>query len=494
MLFSQAMKTAGAAGLIVLVAACGKPPHVGPADSVPAAPPACEILPAPPIASDTVTVVLFEPVAPEFAPWGHNAAEVRVFRHLYETLISADCDGRVDRCLAGSWRKEDGGFRWEFELRGGARFWDGAPVLAVDVLQSWADALMLDTGIDSVKARGDRAVAVYLREPHRDVPLILSAPAFSVARRTEGAAWPLGSGPYEIGSPETVVEQSAGGALTLVPVSGGEKPVIRFVEASARDARDLLEGPVDLMITEDPTVIEYASANPVFVAAPLPWEKTYVILSPGRVREVLDGRVPGTLPQDFLAVLARDAVRCAARGYQAPSWWGDLEGCKAVSGGDDARGGSANHGSSSNPRRILYDADDPTARDLAARIVALGAADPARSPDAEAIASAVPGIVGASPGVVAQGVDERELDRSLRSGDEAAYIVSIPLRPAIPCDEIGRLLDRVPWIAGLGPSFSRAIVPLVDTRPTAIARRDKFGMISDWYGSVIIAGQAEKGD
>jgi hypothetical protein len=232
----------------------------------------------------------------------------------------------------------------------------------------------------------------------------------------------------------------------------------------------------------------------VFVAAPLPWEKTYVILSPGRVREVLDGRVPGTLPQDFLAVLARDAVRCAARGCQAPSWWGDLEGCKAVSGGDDARGGSANHGSSSNPRRILYDADDPTARDLAARIVALGAADPARSPDAEAIASAVPGIVGASPGVVAQGVDERELDRSLRSGDEAAYIVSIPLRPAIPCDEIGRLLDRVPWIAGLGPSFSRAIVPLVDTRPTAIARRDKFGMISDWYGSVIIAGQAEKGD
>jgi len=492
--------TVGAATVVVLLAACGKPP---PIDSVPTAPPACEILPPPLIMPDTITVAIFERVAPELAPWGHNAGEEQLFHHLYETLVTVDCVGRVAGGLAGSWRSEDDGRRWDFELSDDARFWDGGRVSARDVVESWADALMIDTGVDSVGVDGDRVVRVYFEEPQRDLPLIISAPAFSVAKRAASAVWPLGSGPYEVGFPDEVAPEGgplgepfsgAGRAIELRPAFGGERPVIRFIEASAKDARDLLEGPVDLLMTADPTVIEYASGNPRLVTVPLPWEKTYVLLSTARVLELSSDRSPAALPPEFLAVLSRDAVRGAARGSHAPFWWDDVYACRALADSGRARGGPRNTGVSSDPRRILYDADDPTARDLAERIVALAATDPAVSSEAAAIASAVPGLVGRLPVVVAQGVAQRELDRSLRAGDDLAYIVSLPYRPPLPCADLGRLFDRVPWIAGLGSRVSSALVPLVDTRATAIARRDKFGMICDWHGNVLILGETGKGD
>ena len=213
MLSFQSTGIRSAAALAVAVvglvpAGCGKPPPAGPV-TVP--PPPCEVLPAPVIPTDTITVALFERVGPEFAPWGHNASEDRVFRGLYETLITIDCTGRVGEGLALTWKSEEGGSRWVFDLRDGARFSDGSPVRAGDVVTSWADALMLDTGIDSAKAVGDRSVAVYLREPSRDVPLFLSAPPFSVAGRVPGARWPLGSGDYRIAAGD---DASEGGGAT----------------------------------------------------------------------------------------------------------------------------------------------------------------------------------------------------------------------------------------------------------------------------------------
>jgi hypothetical protein len=280
----------------------------------------------------------------------------------------------------------------------------------------------------------------------------------------------------------------------LTPVRRGRAPAIRFVAASAQDARDLLESPIDFMVTEDPTVIEYASGDARFVAAPLEWKSTYTLLSAARVRAVSSGELPPELPPDFLGVLSRDAVRADARGSQPPRWWENDRACRAFDRDLAARGAVTGADRPDGSRRVLYDADDPTAQDLAERIVALAAADTARSREAAVLAAAIPGLVGGSPAVVARGVGGRELDRSLRAGDELAYIVSFRSRPALPCDEIGRFFDRVPWIAALGSDFSSALVPLVDTRTAAIARKDRLGMIRDWYGRVIVTAGEKEGE
>ena len=107
----------------------------------------------------------------------------------------------------------------------------------------------------------------------------------------------------------------------------------------------------------------------------------------------------------------------------------------------DAIGGDADN---SDP------AGDRTARDLAARIVAIGAA-PARS------------IVG---------LDGPALRESIRAAREAAYVVPVPKSPLIPCAE------PIPWPADV------TIVPLVETRPHAIVRRGAPAMSADWDGTL----------
>src|SRR2546426_2341990 len=105
---------------------------------------------------DTVTVALTEPVDPAHAPVPRNDAERLVFAQLYETLIRLDCAGRVLPGLAKAWEgRED---RWVLTLRDDARFWDGAPVTARDVVASWraADPALAQT----VAIEGDRLLSV----------------------------------------------------------------------------------------------------------------------------------------------------------------------------------------------------------------------------------------------------------------------------------------------------------------------------------------------
>src|SRR5437899_2485107 len=77
-------------------------------------------------------------IAPAHAPAPENDAERLVFRQLYETLIRVDCLGRVLPGLAESWTRDVVSRPWTFTLRTDARFWDGAPVSARDVVAAWA--------------------------------------------------------------------------------------------------------------------------------------------------------------------------------------------------------------------------------------------------------------------------------------------------------------------------------------------------------------------
>ena len=453
--------------------------------------PQCEIVPSPGIYADTVAVAVFDPIDLEYAPWARNEGERRLFGHLYETLITVDCTGDVQAGLAASWDRSVDGRRWTFEVQKSARFWDGSPVTAGDVAWSWRNA-PIDPGtpgavFDSVASDGERTLHVYLKRPHWEVPRAFSALTFAVAKSSPDLDWLLGSGPYAIAQSQQGPSVNHGSAIVVHPAFGARGPVVRFVETSTSDARDLLTGTVDVMITGDPAVIEYASHQPHLDTVALPWNKTYVLLSTSRVRELLWGGTTGNVSPELTDGLARDAVRIDARGSRSPFWWEALENCGEVSDAVSKlppfpRGAYSSGGS----RRILFDLHDPIARDLAERIVALAATDTAISREAMAITSAVPDLAGGSTRVIAEGVPTHEFRSSLRDGDDFAYVVAVLREPPDRCDEAARLLNRAQWLAALGADFSKAPVPLVDTRQHVIAKREKTGLISDWYGNLLI--------
>jgi hypothetical protein len=467
--------------LVFTLAACGKLPYTRPAQ---VSPQECVVLPAPKKSADTIMVAMFDAVEPDYAPWAHNAGEQLLFHHLYENLITVDCLGQLRAGLAASWKGAKRGRRWSFTLHEGARFWDGTPVTARDVARSWRDALTLDTVIDSTAVDGERILHVYLKERHRHVPRVISAPAFAVAKPTGDSRWPLGSGRYGIVPSLGGLFRTSRRVITARPAFDGKGPVIQFIEASAYDARDLLRGGVDVMMTTDPAVIEYASGRPQLTTVALPWNQSYVLLSISRVEALRMGVEVGTISHDLTDGVARDAVRADARGYRPPSWWDDLRSCHRSASVQHQEPTPRGAYASSSLRRVLYDINDAIARDLAERVVALAALDPAASADAAAIASAVPGLTGGASVVITEGVTGRELNSSLRYGDDFAFVVPLPRRPPDPCHALRELIERAPWLVTAGVDLSEALIPLVDTRPHVIARKDRFGLVVDWYGNI----------
>jgi hypothetical protein len=459
--------------------------------------PDCRILPAPAVPVGSVTFALLEPVDLERAPWASNTSERIVFDHLYETLFTIDCEDGVRPGLAVSWTRDKGGRCWTFDLRGNARFWDGTPVTARDVVESWRDALTLDTVIDSASVVTDRTLRVYLGQPSARVPSALTASVYAVTKPSGDSRWLMGSGPYRIGSVDITAYPASRRTITVYPAFGHTGPVIRFVETTVDEARDGLGHTIDGMVTADPMVIDYAAGRPRCSTVALPWERTYVLLSSARVDELATGRTFAAIPLDVLNTLARDAVRGDARGFERPSWWdeGSLCGESPAHPSNLAldRSRTSAFGSSSGTRRIVYATDDPVARGLAERIVALAAADTARSREAKAVASAIPGFASGSSPTIAVGLTRDEFERSVRRGDESAYILSIPRQPPDPCFQARQIVERVPWLAGTGWSFADGLVPLVDARSHLIIEKDTVELTVDGYGSIMITpAQQEK--
>ncbi|MBL8897976.1 MAG: hypothetical protein JNM84_10135, partial [Planctomycetes bacterium] len=93
---------------------------------------------------------------------------------VYETLVRRDEQGRLAPRLAESWTIEDGGKRYLFTLRKGARFHDDTPVTAEAVrthFRRWVGLpehswLLCNERIVGVQALDERRVAIELDRPH----------------------------------------------------------------------------------------------------------------------------------------------------------------------------------------------------------------------------------------------------------------------------------------------------------------------------------------
>ena len=394
-------------------------PQPTPAPAQPPEPDQCAVSRYVPPGRDTVRVV---------------APSTFISRQLFETLVRFDCAGRLRPELAVTWHSEDGGRVWVLTLRPGARYWHGGPVTPADIAADWAPDSTQGTavraaGILAVTPAGDHDVRLTLADPRDSLPAALADPALAIIRTDRSGD--EGTGRYR---PATADRPPK----ILAPSDSSTRGIVKLLPYP-RDLRDVLDAGADLVVTDDPATLTYAEARPELSLVPLPWSRTYVLVVPNRSGISLDTSSTVRLRE----TLAHDALRVDARAAEPPFPWGACAGPAAA---------PARTAAPPAPR-IGYPAGDRIARDLAARIVAVGAA-PARS-------------------IVA--LDSSALRQSLREGREAAYILAEPRAPLIPC------AGPVPWPAGV------TLIPLVDTREHAILRRGAPPVTVDWDGTIRLA-------
>jgi hypothetical protein len=409
------------------------------------------------------------------APWPRSNGERLLFAQLYEPLVHLDCTGVIFPGVARSWSRDSAASaavpahtRWSFVLRGDARFTNGAPVRAADVVATWhasanahADepiGSLISAIAAAARAVDDSTLAVMLPDSLADLRAFAS-PQLAIARNASaGPGWPDGTTSYQVDSVSRRYGSAAPTGATApaaigLRTQGAANPLLFRVEPGA-DSRDVLDGGADVLITASAAAVQYAHTQPDLGSLPLPWTRSYVLVLPGRAGEqaVADCDAADLRPlRDALAL----AVHVAARGAKGPCWW---------------ESDAAPHGrSSAGSRRILYQKNDTTARELAERIVALAA--PGRDePATAALQHAVPELFGAGSWNAA-GIDSLHFAERLARADDGAYILALPREPAWPAAARAALLAAAPWLAPLGRTD--AMIPLVDTRETLLIRRER---------------------
>ena len=419
--------------LVALLAGACHAAAPGPGQPAPARAPSdttCTLAAGPATARDTVTIAVTDPVDAAHAPVPRSDAERLVFAQLYETLLQLDCQGRAVPGLAGAW--EQSGDLWSFTLRDGARFWDGAPVTGRDVAAAWRSR---DSALArAVTATGDRTFTV--RAPHLPIQAFGDR-TLAVTKPAPGGGWPIGTGTRWLSGVDPGAE-----LLVARPVQRAGMAAAKFVVASPSGVRDALDGGADLLVTRDPTALEYAVRLPGYVDLPLDWTRTYALLGPGR-----DHPDVGDLRLESL----RDAVHGDARPaewHEAGHFWlEDLKRCDLPSDRDGPSAADRRH-------RVAYDQSDRSAADLAARLVGLG-------------------VLGR--GTVAAGIPQAAFPATLRSGGDAWYVVELPRRVYDVCRAA---LELPPWAA------AGSIQPLLDVRAHTAVRRGLRRMAIDWDGTL----------
>ena len=440
-----------------------------PAEPAPAPVPAaadCRLIPE--AGEPIATVALPERVDPANAPHPENDSERLLFRQLYETLVGVDCEGRVRPALAESWQLDASRSVWTVTLRDNARFSDGTPVTATEVAVAWTiaggselqpEVLRL---IRSAAVIDDQTLEIALRN-QGETPAALAHADLAIARRTPATVWPLGTRLARI-APEGATPVRSGTSVLTLNRDTGNLSSIRFLLAPGRDVRDLLDEGVDLLLTRDMRALNYAATLPQFASVPLEWQRTHVLLAPGRAS------TSGLPAPEALEALARDAVRGEARGASGPFWWQSLSGCEAAAS-------SQPHDRSSTTDRIVYAGADNTARDLAERLVGLARASGA---DAAAILGALLPNGATKTFQRATALSGEALASARRGGNDAGYIMALDRRPLDPCRDMQVVVESAGWVT------PENIVPLVDTRLKAIVRRGRSGIRTDWDGGLLI--------
>ena len=225
----------------------------------------------------TVATLADPTLDPHFVYLGSNVA---VWRHFFTTLTMHDDDGNIIPSLAQSWNAPDD-HTWVFHLRPDAKFKDGAPVTADDVVFSLGRVGSVQgnpapytpamQAIKGFEADDPATVRVHTAVPAPDVPANLMEIAIVSRSAVTGKSTSDFNSLQAMreNGPFTVVSFAQGDRLVLRanPNYWGEKSdwqqaTIRFVKNDAARVSALLAGDVDLIDTVPPNDVPKLRTNP----------------------------------------------------------------------------------------------------------------------------------------------------------------------------------------------------------------------------------------
>jgi hypothetical protein len=352
------------------------------------------------------------------APVPTNDSERLLFRQLYHNLVRVDCQGQVHPELAAAWVFDPARRSWTFTLRDTTLSPDGSRLLSAQVLASWRGRprVLGALGIDSVIAASDRTLIVGVSDTASE-PKLFAQPALSIALNP-GLSLPS-SGQFRS--------------------SSGGPTVLDFLTLHG-DVRDALDSGIDLLVTRDLDLTQYAARRRDLQTFALPWSETYVLVQPSNV-DTLQGFAEADSVRQSLAEAVRAEARPASSELPRPR----------------CRGAAATPSSGPPAARVVHRGSDAAARGLAERIVALNGADPQLRVEA---------------------LSDSAFAASLRAGAARAYIVSLSLHPDDSC------------AGGLALPPGASIRPLIDTRARAIVRHGSPPLTVDWDGTLRLAAPA----
>jgi peptide/nickel transport system substrate-binding protein len=237
------------------------------------------LLAPPPAAAqpaDTLVVAQASDVLTLDASADTSPISLNVFKNIYDQLIDIAADGSVQPLLATAWEASRDSTIWTFSLRAGAKFHDGTPVTADDVV--WTYRMIMGQAkspvrsylvkVKSVEQTADGRIRFVLTESFapfdRQVSLISIMPqkAYEKMGAAKFAGNPVGSGPFKVVRwvKDDRVELEAfagywGGAPKI------RKVVFRPVPSETARAAALLSGELDVVPVLPPSLVERLSAR-----------------------------------------------------------------------------------------------------------------------------------------------------------------------------------------------------------------------------------------
>ena len=139
-------------------------------------------------------------------PWQRPGGLAR--RLVFDGLTTMSADGNPQPALALDWKSENDDHRWQFRLRSGVHFHDGALLTSVNVVASLASACNTNCPWTTVRVAGSSVVFTG-DSPMPNLPALLAGDDFRIAiAATNRAGGLVGTGPYQTAG-------FANGVLTL---------------------------------------------------------------------------------------------------------------------------------------------------------------------------------------------------------------------------------------------------------------------------------------
>ncbi len=234
---------------------------------------------APARAAELIAALAVAPLAAD--PHFYNGpADKALALHIFSRLVEQTPDTRLEPGLALSWRPLSD-TEWEFRLRPGVTFQDGAALTPEDIVFSFARApnvpntpasfapvLRLVTGVEIVDPH---TIRIRTARPHPNLPNDLANVAIVARHVAEGATTAdfnagraaVGSGPYRL------VSFTAGERVVLArnpawfgPAPAWERVTFRVIPNAGARSAALLSGDVDLIDVPSPSDLPRLRRDP----------------------------------------------------------------------------------------------------------------------------------------------------------------------------------------------------------------------------------------